>query len=138
VTQLEVFDRPDRDYRGWVLSVGHLAAVPFDVLSSLLEEHPDRLRLISAGRPGRLPYDHTDIVAKAVRLLRRRYRTEPDPFRLLGQRFTMSELRHVHEAVHGRVLMRDTFKRLMEPQLIETSERAEGRRGRPTPYYTRP
>ena len=137
MTQLEVFDKPDRDYRGWVLSVGHLAAVRYDGLAGLVAEHPDALRLVSASHPGRLPYDHADIVAEAVRVLRRRYRDEPDPFRLLGQAFTMSELRHVHEAVQGETLQRDTFRRLMEPKLTPTGQRAEGRMGRPSQIYQR-
>jgi ADP-ribose pyrophosphatase YjhB (NUDIX family) len=137
MTQLEVFDKPDRDHRGWVLSVGHLAVVPYEGLAGLVAERPEALRLVSASRPGRLPYDHADIVGEAVRVLRRRYRDEPDPFRLLGREFTMSQLRHVHEAVQGETLQRDTFRRLMEPRLTATGQTAQGRMGRPSQTYRR-
>jgi ADP-ribose pyrophosphatase YjhB (NUDIX family) len=137
MTQLDVFDKPDRDYRGWVLSVGHLAAVRYESLAGLVAERPDALRLVSASRPGRLPYDHGEIVGEAVRVLRRRYQDEPDPFRLLGREFTMSELRHAHEAVQSESLQRDTFRRLMEPKLTATGETAGGRMGRPSQIYRR-
>ena len=52
-------------------------------------------------KPGRLPYDHADIVTAAKKELRRRYADRPDPERLLGSRFTIRELHEVHEAIAG-------------------------------------
>lgn len=134
-TQLEVFDDPDRDHRGWVLSVAHLAAVPHEHVAPLLEARPGELRLAPASRPGPLPYDHAAIVKAAVTELRRVYRRGPDPLHLLGNRFTMTQLRHVHEAVAGTPLQKDTFRRLMEPHLRPTSALSSGRTGRPSQLY---
>ena len=39
---------------------------------------------------------------------------------LLGDEFTLRELRLAHEAIAGRELQRDTFRRTMEPQLVAT------------------
>jgi ADP-ribose pyrophosphatase YjhB (NUDIX family) len=137
-TQLEVFDDPGRDPRGWVLSVGHLSVVPFERVERLLGRSGDRVRLVPVSRPGPLPYDHADIVKEAKRVLRRRYAREPDPFHLLGGSFTMTELRHVHEAIAGTLLQRDTFRRAMEPRLGSTDQRSVGRAGRPSRIYARP
>jgi 8-oxo-dGTP diphosphatase len=136
-SQLQVFDQPDRDARGWVLSVAHLAALPHTDLQATLTARPARVRLARASRPGSLPYDHTAIVTAAVSELRRLYRRTPDPLRLLGASFTMSQLREVHEAVHGGLLQKDTFRRAMEPHLHTTDTLATGSVGRPSRVFSR-
>lgn len=137
-TQLGVFDDPDRDPRGWVLSVAHLAGIPYERLALLVDHGPCQPRLTTASRPGPLPYDHADIVKAAVTRLQRLYRRGPDPLRLLGERFTMTQLRQVHEAIHGELLQKDTFRRAMEPLLKPTSTLSPGRTGRPSQLFARP
>lgn len=132
--QLQVFDDPSRDERGWVLSVAHIEVVHADRLSS---RFADATRLVPVGAPGRLPYDHAEIVARAVDDLRRRYRDQPDPDRLLGDEFTLRELRLAHEAVAGQALQRDSFRRAMEPNLVATGVTTAGGRGRPAELFGR-
>jgi len=65
------------------------------------------------------------------------YRTAPDPAGLLGDSFTMRQLRLLHEAVLNERLLPDTFRRTMTPQLRATGEtRVEGR-GRPAEVFQR-
>ena len=113
--QLHVFDAPDRDDRGWVLSVAH----------------------VDVERPGRLPYDHADIIDRAVDYLKNRYADRPDPDGLLGDEFTILQLRLAHERIMGRPLQRDWFRRTMEPQLEPTGLMATGTRGRPAELFRR-
>ena len=133
--QLHVFDEPDRDDRGWVLSVAHLAVV---APARLASRFPDRTRLVPTSRPGRLPHDHASIVARAVRDMRARYATAPDPDGLLGAAFSLRDLRRAHEAVAGEPLQRDRFRRLMEPMLRPTGEVVVGTRGRPAETFRHP
>jgi 8-oxo-dGTP diphosphatase len=135
--QLAVFDDPDRDERGWVLSVAHLAVIPHAALADALLADPDRLRLAPVSRPGPLPYDHAHIVAAAKKELRRRYADRPDPERLLGPRFTIRELRDVHQAIAGEALQKDTFRRAMEPHLRGTGTLSSGTVGRPSQRFSR-
>ena len=58
-------------------------------------------RLVPVDRPGELVWDHPDIVRRAKEHIRSRYAAQPDPYRLLGPRFALSELQRVHEAVAG-------------------------------------
>ncbi|MGV0838464.1 NUDIX hydrolase [Mycolicibacterium thermoresistibile] len=132
--QLHVFDDPDRDDRGWVLSVAHVDVVQPSRLESRI---PATTRLMPVGAPGRLPYDHADIVARAVDYLRVRYADRPDPDGLLGEQFTIRELRMAHEQVAGHALQRDWFRRTMEPQLVATGTMASGGRGRPAELFRR-
>lgn len=132
--QLLVFDDPERDDRGWVLSVAHIDVIRVDRLAS---RKVDSTRLAPVGSPGQLPYDHRKIIALAVENLRSRYADGPDPDRLLDDEFTMLELRLAHEAIAGRPLQRDRFRRTMEPQLVPTGEMAAGTRGRPAELFRR-
>lgn len=133
--QLHVFDDPSRDERGWVLSVAHVVVVQMDRLASRLPT----TRLVPVHSPGRLPYDHADIIALAVQHIRSRYEDQPDPDHLLGDEFTIRELRSVHEAIAGRSLHRerDTFRRTMEPHLVPTGRVTTGIRGRPARLFRR-
>lgn len=137
--QLHVFDRIGRDDRGWVLSVGHVAAVPLDRLADCPAE---TTRLAPADAPGRLAYDHEDIITMALADLRNRYAEHPDPDHLLGEKFTLRQLRQVHEAVAGSEIgpdKLDTFRRKMQGKLDKVRGNpisVEGR-GRPAQQFRR-
>ncbi|MGV0769455.1 NUDIX hydrolase [Mycobacterium syngnathidarum] len=131
--QLHVFDAPDRDDRGWVLSVAHIAVVPPDRVAT----RSDATRLVSVEQPGHLVYDHDAIIKLAVADVRTHYAAGPDPDHLLGATFTLRDLRLVHEAVAGHELQRDNFRRAMESQLEPTGAFATGGRGRPAELFRR-
>ena len=130
--QLHVFDKPNRDDRGWVLSVAHMDVVRPELLNGRIEE---RTRIVPADDLGILPYDHTAIIRQAAKTVRASYQLGPDPERLLAEPFTILQLRLMHEAVVGRPFQRDTFRRLMEPQLVGTGRTTAGARGRPAELF---
>ncbi|BDB41914.1 MULTISPECIES: NUDIX hydrolase [Mycobacterium] len=132
--QLQVFDKPGRDKRGWVLSVAHIQVVQPHQLESRSSE---RTTLALARDPGKLPYDHPEIVEYALADLRARYVDRPDPDGLLGEEFTLRELRSAHEAVAGHNLDRDAFRRLMEPLIQPTGTFVNEGRGRPAQKFRR-
>lgn len=130
--QLHVFDDPERDDRGRVLSVAHL-----DVVRSGRLAASDRTRLLPVDELPPLTYDHATIVTYAVDALRADYRRMPDPAGLLDAPFTMRELRRLHQSVAGQRLLPDTFRRTMVPMLDATGEFARAGRGRPAELYRR-
>ena len=129
--QLHVFDAIDRDDRGRVLSVAHLAAVPATALGDA--------QTVAVERVGPLAYDHEQILALAVARLREDYAAAPDPWRLLGRdTFTLRDLERLHRAVDpDGTPLRDTFRRAMEPQLTPTGELERGTVGKPARLFTR-
>jgi 8-oxo-dGTP diphosphatase len=131
--QLHVFDEPDRDDRGWVLSVAHRDAVPVHRLDP--DESLARITPLTSLPP--LPYGHEDILKAAVATLRDDYAYSPDPSGLIPEPFTLRDLQRVHEAVAGTPLRRDTFRRTMEPQLRATGETLLGAVGKPPRLFVR-
>lgn len=119
-SQLKVFDDPSRDERGWVLSVGHSGAIP----AALIPPEVSLLPVVDGLAGGPLLFDHADIVALAVQELRLRYSRTVDPADLLGETFTVRELRRVYQAIFGRPLVKDTFRRHTIDALEPTGELA--------------
>ena len=146
--QLHVFDDPARDPRGWVVTVAHADTIraedvdthrssDHDVTVAPVEGTGASARAQLPDRQRTLPYDHAEILSVATEDLRRRYAEAPDPAGLLPEPFTLLQLRQVHEAVGGRPLQKDTFRRRMEPHLIATDDRTTGTTGRPAQLFRR-
>jgi ADP-ribose pyrophosphatase YjhB (NUDIX family) len=142
--QLHVFDRPDRDDRGWVLSVAHVVLHLRRAVEPLLEARAD-VRLVDVGEVADLPFDHVEIVGRAVARVRHEHALRPDPFNLLDDSFTLRRLHELHEAVAPPRRADqsnpsfDTFRRYMVGNgLVErTGEVWQPPSGRPAHLYRR-
>jgi len=128
--QLHVFDDPNRDERGWVLSVAHAMALDKHLVPI------DRLTPIDLADS--LDFDHAQILAVAVERIRADYATMPDPWGLMSNEFTLRELLILHSAVDPSTPQRDTFRRMMEPLLVETGRFSSGSVGKPSRYFRKP
>ena len=130
-----------------MLSVAHVAVVPWEQLASALEARPDDLRTSPVDEVGDLPFDHDAIVRLAAEQVRQDYALRPDPAGLLPERFTLRELYTLHMAVAPRPQpgekqpSSDTFRRYMveTQKLVEpTGELARGESaGKPAQRYRR-
>lgn len=132
--QLCVLDDPDRDDRGWVLSVAHLDVVAWARLESL--DSAD-VRVAPVIEVQGLAFDHDRIVELAVQRLRAEYQDVPDPRGLLEEPFTLLELQRLHEAVFGHELPKDSFRRGMQPKLRETGRVQSGVVGKPARLFVK-
>lgn len=139
--QLKVFDDPDRDPRGWVVTVAHLDVVPGAVVAEGLGSGSIILAPVGEVESDggvRLPYDHPRVFGEALRRVREAYADYPDPWGLLPGSFSLGDLQSLHESVAGEELPRDTFRRSMKRWLEPTGELTDGRRGRPSRLYRHP
>jgi 8-oxo-dGTP diphosphatase len=135
--QLGVFDEPDRDDRGRVLTVAHVDLVPAARLAGRVTAPIGGDRAEPPDGDG-LAFDHDEVVARAVAWARALYREHPDPRGLLpGDTFTLYELQQLHEAVLGEQLQKDTFRRRMLGALVETAEVSRGTVGKPARLFRR-
>lgn len=103
--QLATFGGPGRDPRGRVVSVSYLALLPEPVAVA------ERARWRDAVPPPELAFDHTDILGTAVERLRGKLSYSNVAFGLLPDRFTLSELQAVYEAVLGHALDKRNFRK---------------------------
>ncbi|MFD6896034.1 NUDIX domain-containing protein [Rhodococcus sp. NPDC060086] len=126
--QMAMLDDPERDDRGWVLSMTHSAAVR-------VERFPAGAQLLPVTDARQLAFDHEEIVALAVADLRRRYATAVDPSGLIGDEFTILELRRLYEVIYGRRFPKDTFRRHLSHGLEATGEFSREGAGRPAELY---
>jgi len=140
--QLHLFDDPNRDDRGWVMSMAHLLALPYEHLAPGIEGSPDvSLAPIIQGRISipkqrELPYGQDEIVEFALKEMRRVYAQTPDPEGIIADSdFTLAHLHEIHTAVLDTDWQIDTFRRHMIPLLRETGRRATGGVGRPAALY---
>ena len=146
VEQLATFDRPPvvgaggelltpgRDPRGEVVSVAYMAVVGAD---RVLGDYGGDLGWRAVRRlPGRVAFDHREILDYAVRRLQSKLGYSSLGFELLAEEFTLPELRHVYEAVLGVSLNRGNFRRkVLEAGVIEDTGRTRPARGKPAHLY---
>jgi ADP-ribose pyrophosphatase YjhB (NUDIX family) len=130
--QLHVFDEPDRDDRGRVLSVAHVVAV----MARNLTVDDAKAVLVAVERLPDLAYGHDAIVDLAVTALRAEYASAPDPRHLLEAPFTLHDLLSLHEAIAGTSIPRDAFRRAMQGALAETGASRRGVVGKPARLFT--
>lgn len=91
----------------------------------------------SADRLPSLAFDHGDIVAHALDRLRSKTEYSTVAYRLLGQHFTLTQLREVREAILGEAIDPANFRRqaLALGHLEDTGAMTSGDRHRPSRLY---
>jgi 8-oxo-dGTP diphosphatase len=126
--QLYTFGDPKRDPRMRILSVAHMALVPREKFQDLKAEAGQVARVVvpwegETGGPVALlgpdgkhlpmAFDHDQIIAVAIKRLRGKIDYSPLAFQLLPKEFTLLQLQRIHEAVLGRPVNKDSFRRRM-------------------------
>lgn len=148
LVQVGAFGDPGRDPRGHTVSVAFLAFAvaagrPLGKVkagddAAAAEWHPVASlgidRAPTRGSP-KLAFDHARVLATALARLRDEVaRGVPSAsLEFVPQRFTMSELQHVHEAVLGRAVDKRNFRAKLLASKTVTAAEAERRTGRHRP-----
>lgn len=132
--QLCVFSGPERDPRGWSVSIAFVALSPIDALRG------SGSPVFSYARVDALPelaFDHREIVAQAVQRLRSKAGYSSLPCALLPERFTLRELQEVYEQVLGQTLDKSSFRRKIdELAFVTPSEEFTAGTHRPARLYS--
>ncbi len=133
--QLYAFGDVDRSPAARVVSIVYWALVGSDEAARATVGQ--NVRWFPADDLPQLAFDHNLIVDYALWRLRNKMEYSRIAHALLGETFTLSELREVHEAVLGRRLDPANFRRAMEASdaLVDTGERLTGARHRPPRLY---
>ena len=135
--QLYTYGNPDRDPRGRVVTVVYFALIAADA-SIQAEGGSDATR--AAWHPVEdlppLAFDHTEIIAYAMRRLRYKLEYTAAGFELLPEEFTLTELQITYEIIRGEQLDKRNFRRrILEAGIIEPTPHMRTGEGRPARLY---
>ncbi|TQL47851.1 ADP-ribose pyrophosphatase YjhB (NUDIX family) [Homoserinimonas aerilata] len=129
--QLYAFGEPDRSPGDRVVSIVYWALVHSGEAEQLAEG--ENVRWFVADEVPRLAFDHNTIIEYALWRLRNKMEYSRIAHALLGETFTLTQLREVHEAVLGRPLDPANFRRQIESSgdVVATDQVVTGGRHRP-------
>lgn len=152
--QLYTFGAVHRDPRTRVISVAYIGLLEIDRLRRALGELESpvlaRLRVPWAGESGGpieavgpsddslpLAFDHADILGMSVKRLRGKIDYAPLAYEFLPAEFSLRMLQDVHEAILGRTLNKDAFRRrlLASGDLTPTGRLQTDVGHRPAEFY---
>ena len=114
IEQLHTFGKPDRDPRGRVISVAHLALVDLTACKLRATTDAARAQWFGLNELPRMPFDHPVMFEMALDRLRTTIRSKPMAFWLLPPQFTIAQLHAVYDAVLGRSIDTANFRKALQ------------------------
>lgn len=136
--QVAVFSGPDRDPRGYSLSVLFYALLPADQAPAVAGAKATDIAWADIHHLKRpIGFDHREMIALAIARLRQKVGRLLLPLHLLPEKFTLSELQQVCEAVLEKRLDKSSFRRRLrsDTTLVEVQGEFVGGANRPAQLY---
>jgi 8-oxo-dGTP diphosphatase len=109
--QLYTFGEVDRDPRERVVSVAYYALVALSRHRIQAASDASDAAWFCVSELPSLAFDHDRMIAVAVARLRGKVRYQPIGFELLPEKFTLSQLQHLYEAILERPLDKRNFRK---------------------------
>ena len=122
--QLYTFGALGRDPRERVVTVAYYALVRMSDHEVLAATDAADAAWFSVHDVTQLAFDHDEIFTMALDRLRGKVRYAPIGFELLPEKFTLTQLQHVYEAILGQELDKRNFRRKVQKTglVVETGE----------------
>lgn len=111
VEQLYTFSEVERDPRGRVVAVAHLALVPWSSLSAREQADTEESWWATLSEAKKLAFDHDEILLTAITRLRARTAYTTLMSKLLPKEFTLTELERAYESVLKTNLDKRNFRK---------------------------
>ncbi len=133
--QLYAFGGLHRSPTQRVVSIVYWALV--QPTEAALADESENVRWFRADRLGELAFDHNAIIDYALWRLRNKMAYGSIAYHLLGEYFTLAQVREVYEAVLDRELDPANFRRQVKatPEIEETDQYLQGGKHRPPRLY---
>ncbi len=109
--QLFSFGDPERDPRGRVVTVAYYALVSSERVELSAGADAAEAEWVPVKKLAPLAFDHNRIVTYALERLRNKLEYTTVGFQLLPQKFTLTELQEIYEAVLDKKLDKRNFRR---------------------------
>ncbi|MEM7362679.1 MAG: NUDIX domain-containing protein [Pseudomonadota bacterium] len=135
--QLETRGSQSRDPRGWSITVVYTALIAKQDCQSHISSVADA-QWVSLDNVSSmtLAFDHNELITSAAERLKQRALYSIAPGYALADKFTLSELQHLHELLIGKPLQKRSFRRRIDQAglLIDTGKKRR-EHGRPATLY---
>ncbi len=118
-----------------VFSIGYFALV--DKSKLIFDEKHKNVDWFPIDELPELGFDHADIIEKGIESLRRKFKEEPVGFELLPEKFTLTQLQKLYEAVFGKTVDRRNFRKKIAQfkHIIPLGEKQTGVAHKPAQVY---
>ena len=111
IKQFHAFSDPNRDPRERVITIAYYALVRISEVKG--GDDAAKAEWFPINKVPSLAFDHDLILREATTALRRQIHFEPVGFELLPEKFTMTQLQHLYEAILGVKFDRSNFANKM-------------------------
>jgi 8-oxo-dGTP diphosphatase len=109
--QLYTFGTVDRDPRGRVVSVAHLALAHLPDCKVVAASDAKKAEWFDIENLPKLAFDHDEIFKTALKRLQGKVRYEPIGFELLSEKFPLSQLRLLYEKILDTAIDKRNFRK---------------------------
>jgi 8-oxo-dGTP diphosphatase len=134
--QLYTFGEPDRDPRGWVLTVAHFALVKLSDFTIKAATDAKDVQWFRVSDLPQLAFDHAKIISMALQRLKGKVRYQPVGFELLPPQFSLTELQHLYEALLEQKLDKRNFrKKILSLGILRETGKTAKTAHRPAALY---
>lgn len=133
--QVGVYGEIERDPGERVISCAFYALIDIsDNDKSLLEEH--NAFWVNINQASELIFDHYEMVQDTISILRRKAAIQPIGFNLLPEKFTLTQLQSLYEAIYGHPLDKRNFrKRMANMNFLEKTAEIDKSNSKKGAYY---
>ncbi len=135
--QVATFGKVDRHPKGRVITVAYYSLVNSANLNPKAYSFAEDIAWHEVSKITTLAFDHKLIMDRCLETLKSKVRSQPIGFELLPQKFTLSELQDLYEAVLGKSLDKRNFrKKIMSlGVLLDQEEYQQGVAHRPAKLF---
>ena len=137
IEQLYTFSDVHRDPRGRVVSVAYYALVNLKEHPATAGDDAKKAQWFSIKKIPSLAFDHEKIFRMAMLRIKGKIRYQPIGFELLPEKFTLSELQYLYEAILEIKLDKRNFRKKIKKMnlLIELDEKQQNVQHKAASFY---
>jgi 8-oxo-dGTP diphosphatase len=133
--QLYCFGDVNRDLADRVISIAYFALINIADYTDQLEEG-HQAKWFPLHKIPRLIFDHTEMIAKAKERLKEKAMSHPIGFELLSEKFTLSQLQKLYEAIYeGPLDKRNFTKKILSLGILTKLKEKEKESSRKGAFY---
>ncbi len=131
------YSKVDRDPRGRVISIGFMALVDPNAHRLMASGDAAKVAWVNIKELPTLAFDHSEILADALRHLQEGIQIRPIGLCLLPSEFTLSSLQELYETILDVAMDKRNFRKKVSrmPFVVSTGKKQTGQANRPAELY---